>query len=73
MKPVIACIVEGYGDVPSVPVLIRQIAAISERLDQPALAAQFDLEEAKQHSRSFRKCYKEIKRLIEELRTKEPQ
>jgi hypothetical protein len=43
----------------------------SERLDQPAFADQFSFEEAKQHSRSFRKCYKEVRRLLDEVREKE--
>lgn len=36
--------------------------------DQPALAALFDLEQARQAD-SFDKCYREIVRLLEELQT----
>ena len=40
----------------------------SETTDQPALAAQFDLQQARQAD-SFDKCYREIVRLLEELQT----
>ncbi|MYB65744.1 DUF4276 family protein [Candidatus Poribacteria bacterium] len=39
-----------------------------ETTDQPALAAQFDLQQARQAD-SFDKCYREIVRLLEELQT----
>lgn len=35
--------------------------------DQPALAAQFDLKQARQVADSFDKCYRDIVRLLEEL------
>ena len=38
----------------------------SERFDQPALAALFDMEQARQAD-SFDKCYRDIVRLLEEL------
>lgn len=40
----------------------------SERPDQPALAARFDLEQARRAD-SFDKCYRDIVRLLTELRT----
>ena len=39
-----------------------------ETTDQPALAAQFDLQQARQAD-SFDKCYREIVRLLKELQT----
>ena len=39
----------------------------SERFDQPALAALFDMEQARQAD-SFDKCYRDIVRLLDELR-----
>ena len=38
----------------------------SETTDQPALAAQFDLKQARKAD-SFDKCYRDIVRLLEEL------
>ncbi|RKU20123.1 hypothetical protein C6501_00610 [Candidatus Poribacteria bacterium] len=38
----------------------------SARRDQPALAARFDMEQARQAD-SFDKCYRDIVRLLEEL------
>ena len=38
----------------------------SETTDQPALAALFDIEQARQAD-SFDKCYRDIVRLLEEL------
>jgi hypothetical protein len=42
----------------------------NEPHDQPALTTHFAMQQAHQHSRSFRKCYKEIKRLLEEVQGK---
>jgi Domain of unknown function (DUF4276) len=39
----------------------------SPTLDQPALAAVFDLEEARAHSRSFRKLLKEVQSALEPM------
>ena len=42
----------------------------SETVDQPALAARFDMEQARRRSDSFDKCYREVTRLLESpLRT----
>ncbi len=38
--------------------------AYSERADQPALTAVFDMEAARSRSDSFDKCYREIERLL---------
>jgi len=40
--------------------------AYSETLDQPALAARFDLQLARQRSDSFDKCWREVERLFRE-------
>ena len=48
------------------------IRKYSERFDQPALAALFDLEQARRAD-SFDKCYRDIVRLLEELqKTSDP-
>jgi hypothetical protein len=39
----------------------------TETVDQPALTAVFDLDQARQHSNSFDKCYREIERLLRVL------
>jgi len=39
----------------------------SETTDQPALAALFDIEQARQAANSFDKCYRDIVHLLEEL------
>lgn len=45
--------------------------AYTETLDQPALAAIFDMELARNRSDSFDKCWREVQRLFQEA-TKEP-
>jgi hypothetical protein len=45
-------------------------SSYSPRLDQPALAAVFDLAAAKRLSPSFNKCYREVVRLLTELRNR---
>ena len=41
----------------------------SERLDQPAMTAIFDMQMAREHSSSFDKCWREIERLFTEVST----
>lgn len=38
--------------------------------DQPEFTKRFDLDQAHHYSRSFRKCYKEVKRLLQEVQGK---
>jgi len=40
----------------------------AETTDQPSLTARFDMESARLRSRSFRKCYGDVRSMLEELR-----
>ena len=53
--------------------LRKHMGGYSPRIDQPALTAVFDMEVARQCSRSFRKCCREIERLLGEASRQPPE